>query len=139
MIPSVLSSQLRQAIEDFLQTRYPISTTRFLRTIVDFIARGEAFKGPYISFQLPFRAGPSGADYFSALPLPFSAHRHQERAFERLSGPQPKPTIVATGTGSGKTEAFLYPILDYCRQRAGEPGVKAILIYPYERVSDGSG
>ena len=35
--------------------------------------------------------------------------------------------IVATGMGSGKTECFLWPILDHCRRHAGEEGVKAIL------------
>ena len=50
---------------------------------------------------------------------------HQAEAFRRLSsanlGEQPDgtvktaplPTLVVTGTGSGKTEAFLYPILDH--------------------------
>ena len=36
---------------------------------------------------------------------------------------------MATGTGSGKTECFLLPILDYCAQ-AGNQGIKAIIIYP---------
>ena len=35
--------------------------------------------------------------------------------------------IVATGMGSGKTECFLWPILNHCRRHAGEEGVKAIL------------
>ena len=40
------------------------------------------------------------------------------------------PTVIATGTGSGKTECFLYPILDHCRRQTGSKGIKAILIYP---------
>lgn len=135
MIPSVLSNQIRQAVEDFLHTRYPISTPRFAQTITDFIGRGEAFKGAYVSFQLPFKSGATGKDIFPELPLGFDAYLHQELAFERLSGPDPKPTIVATGTGSGKTEAFLYPILDYCRRHVGEPGIKAILIYPMNALA----
>jgi superfamily II DNA/RNA helicase len=39
---------------------------------------------------------------------------NQELAFKRLGGEVAQPTLVATGTGSGKTEAFMYPILDYC-------------------------
>ena len=42
---------------------------------------------------------------------------------------------MATGTGSGKTECFLYPILDHCRARAGTPGIKAILIYPVNALA----
>ena len=60
--------------------------------------------------------------------------RHQAIAFRRLSSYQhtPEPTLVTTGTGSGKTESFLLPILDHCRreQAASKQGIKAILIYP---------
>jgi ATP-dependent helicase YprA (DUF1998 family) len=40
------------------------------------------------------------------------------------------PTIVSSGTGSGKTEAFLIPILDYCLKHRDQEGVKAVLVYP---------
>ena len=42
---------------------------------------------------------------------------------------------MATGTGSGKTECFLWPILDHCRRHAGEEGVKAILVYPMNALA----
>jgi DEAD/DEAH box helicase domain-containing protein len=93
------------------------------------------FKGPYLSLQLPFRDGSSGRTYFPEIPLRFPAYRHQERAFERLSADPPRPTIVATGTGSGKTESFLVPILDHCRKHAGTPGIKAVLIYPMNALA----
>jgi DEAD/DEAH box helicase domain-containing protein len=67
--------------------------------------------------------------------MPFAPHLHQEKAFDRLSGPNPRSTIVATGTGSGKTECFTYPILDYCYRHRGEPGIKAILIYPMNALA----
>jgi DEAD/DEAH box helicase domain-containing protein len=60
---------------------------------------------------------------------------HQEKSFDRLSGPNEQSTIVATGTGSGKTECFIYPILDYCYRHRGEPGIKAILIYPMNALA----
>jgi DEAD/DEAH box helicase domain-containing protein len=52
-----------------------------------------------------------------------------------LCGEEAKSTLVATGTGSGKTECFLYPVLDACAERAGEPGIKAILIYPMNALA----
>ena len=69
------------------------------------------------------------------LPMQYPPYLHQERSFDRLSGPNPQATIVATGTGSGKTECFLYPILDYCYKHRGEPGIKAILIYPMNALA----
>lgn len=59
-------------------------------------------------------------------------YQHQVDAFENIS--RPRNTVIATGTGSGKTEAFLLPLL---RQILTEPrdirrhaGVRAILLYP---------
>ena len=136
MIPSVLSRQVRQALEEYLVTNYPITTPRFANTVREFVQRGEMFKGPYVSFQLPFKPGNKGRGYFKHVLLPFAPYLHQEQSFDRLTGPDPKPTIVATGTGSGKTESFLYPILDHCRKQVGQRGVKAILIYPMNALAN---
>ncbi|MEK8226471.1 DEAD/DEAH box helicase [Oerskovia sp. M15] len=45
---------------------------------------------------------------------------------------------MTTGTGSGKTEAFLYPILDHVlrAQRAGVTGTKAIILYPMNALAN---
>ena len=56
MIPSVLSQQLRQGVEDFLKITFPVSTP-FFHNIVDclFAEDGGVFKGPFHSIQPPFR------------------------------------------------------------------------------------
>ena len=67
---------------------------------------------------------------------PIGIHRlyqHQEAAIEAiLAG---RNTIVATGTGSGKTESFLIPILSHCLTIPPCEGVKAILIYPMNSLA----
>ncbi|MEK8142309.1 DEAD/DEAH box helicase [Streptomyces sp. M10(2022)] len=70
----------------------------------------------------------------------WTPYAHQARAFARLTskdGHTPEPTLVTTGTGSGKTESFLYPVLDHCaRERAaGRNGVKAIFLYPMNALA----
>jgi DEAD/DEAH box helicase domain-containing protein len=41
-------------------------------------------------------------------------HVHQEAAWARLrSDAGPRSTLIATGTGSGKTECFLFPLLGH--------------------------
>jgi DEAD/DEAH box helicase domain-containing protein len=70
----------------------------------------------------------SKTEYFPDITQQYSPYLDQESAFERLSGPKPQSTIIATG--SGKTECFLYPIIDHCYRHRGESGIKAILIYP---------
>lgn len=136
MIPSLLAKQVRQGVEDFLKTTFPISTPFFHGLVENLLAEdGEVFKGPYLSVQLPFRQGKDGTDTFPDVPLSFPPYMHQEQAFKRLGGSLPQSTIVATGTGSGKTECFLYPILDYCYRTRDEKGIKAILIYPMNALA----
>ena len=78
--------------------------------------QGGLFKGPYV--RLPFRIIGSRDAVPLTLQPSFASQVHQLRAFERSvtthGGHVPEPTLITTGTGSGKTECFLYPILDYC-------------------------
>ncbi|MCS6798418.1 MAG: DEAD/DEAH box helicase [Myxococcota bacterium] len=59
-------------------------------------------------------------------------YAHQERAIRASHAG--RNVVVATGTGSGKTEAFLLPILMdlYREHREGrlDPGVRAVIVYP---------
>ena len=136
MIPSVLSSQVQKGVEDFLKTTFPVSTPFFHGVMDRFLGEdGGIFKGPYISIKLPYRTSSIGPDFFTGIPLRFPPYLHQELAFRRLSGNEPASTVIATGTGSGKTECFLYPILDYCWRHRGERGIKAIIIYPMNALA----
>jgi DEAD/DEAH box helicase domain-containing protein len=131
MIPSVLAHQVQHGVKDFLRTTFPIATPHFHRLLESLLERDDGlFQGPYLAINLPFRQGEGGPDFFPDVPLTFPPYLHQEQAFGRLSGDRPRSTLVATGTGSGKTECFLYPILDMCCRHRGESGIKAILIYP---------
>ena len=137
MIPSVVSSELEQAAKDSIRTAFHPTTSGFEGLIERFLNERDRFlKGPYISVALPFRKG-SGRDWFPQIPLEFPPYRHQDKAFARLLPGSPQNTLVATGTGSGKTECFLLPVLDHCRQALaeGQQGIKAILIYPMNALA----
>ena len=98
--------------------------------------KGEVFRGPYLSLRLPFAASGTGRKFFpGVLPSGFKPYLHQEHAWDRLDWRAGKNTIVATGTGSGKTECFTFPILDYCYQHRNQRGIKAILIYPMNALA----
>ncbi len=125
MIPSVLSSQLIQGVKGFLTTTFPSATPAFFEIMERFVeGEGNLFKGPYISVALPFRKGDSKEPFFpDNLDSSFSSYYHQEFAFKHLGISEPKPTLLATGTGSGKTEAFMYPILQHCYEHKGVNGI----------------
>ncbi|HEU5377500.1 MAG TPA: DEAD/DEAH box helicase [Ktedonobacteraceae bacterium] len=53
---------------------------------------------------------------------------HQVQAIESILAAC--TTIISTGTGSGKTESFLLPLLDYCLKHQHIEGIKAIILYP---------
>ena len=58
-------------------------------------------------------------------------HLHQQAALGRDEN-----FIVATGTGSGKTESFLFPLIDdILRTKNDTAGVKAILVYPLNALA----
>jgi len=62
-------------------------------------------------------------------------YAHQLAAWKALAEELPRSVLVTSGTGSGKTECFLVPILDaLARQIAARPGklegVQAIMLYP---------
>ncbi|MBQ9372906.1 MAG: DEAD/DEAH box helicase [Thermoguttaceae bacterium] len=140
MLPTVLAEQLQIGLSEYIKTTFPMTNAPF-RDSLDAItgASGSVCLEPYLSLRLPFRPA-SGAhdcsDLFAGVRPEYPPYAHQRRAFERLAGDSARSTIIATGTGSGKTECFLYPILDYCYRRSGEPGIKALIIYPMNALAN---
>jgi ATP-dependent helicase YprA (DUF1998 family) len=110
-------------------------------------------KGPYLQAAAPYvlgstirqltDAGVLDAGVLALDPAAFSVNRrlyaHQERAIRHIvTG---KNALVATGTGSGKTESFMVPILDHLlRERTAgtlsQHGVRALLLYPMNALAN---
>ena len=135
MIPSLVASEVSATLRDFVKTQFQPSNPRMAAVVTNFLNEpGSLLKGPYLSLSLPFQAAPEGGEPFPDIPLGFTPYRHQRQSFDRLQAG--RSTVVCTGTGSGKTECFLLPILDYCRRRSGERGIKAILIYPMNALAN---
>ena len=115
---------------------------------LDETRRSPLLKGPYVSLSRPFRRGAAVADLIGeGLLHPHLGERipetvthlygHQERAVRAIAAG--RTTLVATGTGSGKTECFLYPIVSRClglRDEAAPPGVSAVIVYPMNALAE---
>src|SRR5687768_8629450 len=112
MIPSVVARQIQEVTLDYLRTTFALADADLEKSLFAFLSGlSGMFRGPYIDVRLPFRK----AEADDTIPLdiapPFVPYTHQLVAFDRLSskhGHQPQHTLVTTGTGSGKTECFLF-------------------------------
>lgn len=69
-----------------------------------------------------------------AFPKDRHPFKHQLSAWEILNKPEKQSLVVTSGTGSGKTECFLVPVLNQLAKEidAGESleGVRALFVYP---------
>lgn len=141
MIPSAVAHEARENLLNYLRTTYDLADETFERALLEFLRGPDGlFRGPFLDVRLPFRTAREGAVLPLEIAPPFSVYSHQEKAFQRLHGQrghQPQHTLVTTGTGSGKTECFLYPVLDHCyrERKAGRKGIKAILLYPMNALA----
>lgn len=143
MFPTVVSAEIERTLLDYLRTTFHLRDKELEAALLRFLKDPDTgmFRGPYLDVRLPFRK--ASEDWERTSPLdygpPFAPYAHQLRAFERLSARERRPenTLVTTGTGSGKTECFLFPVLDHCRRarERGEPGIKAIILYPMNALA----
>lgn len=136
MLPSILAKQLEKGIGDYIETTFPMTNEPFKGSIHKMLeTKDSVYHEPYVSVRLPFRVAEEMPTCFEAIHPKYIPYVHQQTAFTRLTGDDGKSTLIATGTGSGKTECFLYPILEYCYQHRGEKGIKALIIYPMNALA----
>lgn len=152
LLPSREASRIRASLVDYLTTTFALSDGEAQHALQEFLNDPEEgiFRGPYVRARVPFRPATEGWRDYLVWYEGHTPYGHQAEAFRRLStanyGAQPDgtektaplPTLVVTGTGSGKTEAFLYPILDHVlrAQAAGDTGVKALILYPMNALAN---
>lgn len=143
-----------KVVADFL--RYQLTTYAFadpllhgqLRELLSLERTRQTplLKGPYVSLSRSFRMGASVSSLVSeGLLHPFMAnlipykrlYGHQEKAIRSIRAG--KTTLISTGTGSGKTECFLYPIISRClelRDEGAAPGIVAVIVYPMNALAE---
>jgi ATP-dependent helicase YprA (DUF1998 family) len=162
--PISTSHHIRERYKRYIRTTFDIRDAEFAELFNQQLSADEEFfKGPYLDAMPPYRSGASiqalvEEGTLSRLIAPAENggicvehttsdelvyHRplyaHQEHALRTaLEG---KNLIVSTGTGSGKTESFLLPILQHLlrEKEAGtldQPGVRALLLYPMNALAN---
>ena len=145
MLPLQQAREVRDSVIEYIKATYRFKekdvSDAFYRFIED--KNDGLFKGPFVSLKTPFVSATEEecANILLDIIPSFPPYKHQLQAFRQLSmknGHRPEPTLLTTGTGSGKTECFLYPILDYCyhcNQYERQTGVKVIIMYPMNALA----
>jgi ATP-dependent helicase YprA (DUF1998 family) len=151
LLPSLAATSIREGLLDYLETTFSLADLPARAALNEFLEHpiDGIFKGPYVRLRLPFQPAADGwRDTLGWHPVDrggFPPYGHQAAAYARLSSldlgtdkPRPLATLVTTGTGSGKTEAFLHPILDHVlrAKRDGVTGMKALLLYPMNALAN---
>jgi ATP-dependent helicase YprA (DUF1998 family) len=155
MNPLAASGRIEADYRRYLLSGYAPRTRR-LRTAFEraLSQHFELVRGPFLQAAPPFESGVTLRDLMQegvlsdrfaqldsdAFPLDRPLHRHQESALRKAVGGR-RNLVVATGTGSGKTECFLIPVLDHLLREESastlsNPGVRAVLLYPMNALAN---
>lgn len=152
--PLETTEKIRTAYINYLKTIKPFQDDELRREFAQAIeAQDMLVKGPLLQIALPYKKESSIhqlveegvlSPHFKqlcsdALGFERLLYAHQVKAIRKIV--KGRNVVVSTGTGSGKTEAFLIPILDYLlrEQDAGtlkKPGVRALLLYPMNALAN---
>lgn len=151
--PLVLKNTLENTLRRYIATTVPIHSryTKLYQAFWRSLNEESLVKGPYIETVPDFEKGrplrellqSNGGFINNAFAklgdklLDRKLHLHQDRALTKACN-EKKNLVVATGTGSGKTETFLYPIVNEILNdpEFDKPGVRVILVYPMNALAN---
>jgi hypothetical protein len=128
--------------------------------LTEFRARDEALRGalheallrprflaqePYYQAHRPFKPGKLWSELGLSPGLVAAIEQrargkrsfwHQSEAITNLLAQEARATVVTTGTGSGKSECFLLPVIENAIRDGRQSGLTAILVYPMNALAN---
>ena len=138
-----LIGDYRQFTEGFVEIR----DRRLKDSVRSQSDNGAQWPAPWLSLNPTFASGGTvddlasrnvllseSADLFQLKGKPLSLYKHQVEAIEKAA--EGRSYVLTTGTGSGKSLAYIIPIVDYVLRNGGLPGIKAIIVYPMNALAN---
>lgn len=138
------SEYINDHYKEYLCSSFQLGSGNLQKLFIKELEEENLFKGPYVALDLPFQRGKNLNELISEGVICESFKKlnnvdfnrplylHQEEAIRRANNG--RSIVVTTGTGSGKTECFLYPVInDVLRDYEignDEPGIRAVFLYP---------
>lgn len=151
--PIVFTEKVVRSFLRYQLTAYPFADERLHSQMRQLLSLDETrdtplLQGPYVSLSRPFRQGVSVDQLVregvfhphmrQRIPEAIThVYGHQEEAIRAIT--TGRTTLVSTGTGSGKTECFLYPIISRClalRDEGAPVGISAVIVYPMNALAE---
>ena len=141
--------EYRSYVESFVNVADPRVRAEVEQTFDD----GRLWPDPWIQINPKFSVGAKVTDLAAASGLlhdgcsdvfsarhddgsatPFSFYHHQVEAFEAAEARD--NYVMTTGTGSGKSLTYIVPIVDRVLREGTGNGIRAIIVYPMNGLSD---
>jgi DEAD/DEAH box helicase domain protein len=157
--PIQASNNIRDEFISYISTSFHLADQSYARQFAEALGKeGAISKGPYLDISDAFESGksintliyenemsplfqelePGVQEGDKEIKLVRGLYKHQEKAIRKINAD--KNIVVTTGTGSGKTECFILPIINHLlrEKEAGTlgDGVRAILIYPMNALAN---
>jgi superfamily II DNA/RNA helicase len=142
--PVERSQYIDNKYKEFLKSSFEFGKIHLQKLFIEQLEKEKLFKGPYVDLSFPFQRGKNlealieegvvckSFKKLNDINFVRPLYSHQEESI-RIIG-KGHSAIITTGTGSGKTESFLYPILNDLlfdvEKGNKEVGVRAIFLYP---------
>lgn len=142
--PIERSQYINKRYKEYLRSSFEFGNKQLQNLFEDQLDKEILFKGPYVNMNYPFERG-HNLEYLinngvvcesfkkiENINLERPLYSHQEESIKLVKNG--RSAIITTGTGSGKTESFLYPILNDLLHEVEkgntDVGIRAIFLYP---------
>lgn len=152
--PIKASSEIVDKYTRYINTSLYIKDNNYMKQLKEILKqKNKIAKGPYLDVSDTFEKGHTLKELIKEgilcpemlniksrkLPLERPLYAHQEEAINKVI--KGKNLVVSTGTGSGKTESFLIPILNHLTEQKQNNiltpgGVRALIIYPMNALAN---
>jgi ATP-dependent helicase YprA (DUF1998 family) len=153
MNPRETTDKIRDDYKSYVSSILSVRDPEITRLAREEVDKTEFVKGPFLEATLPFEDGHTLKELaeeglvskeFSKMGK--SVHYdewklriHQEKALRHIIADK-RNMVVSTGTGSGKTECYLYPIFNELMREKEQgvlnSGVRALLIFPMNALAN---
>jgi ATP-dependent helicase YprA (DUF1998 family) len=150
MNPYILAQKVEEKYLQYLKTMFYFKDDGLRRSFEETLDAGHLSNGPYLEATPIFKRAKNTTEllteilgvepeqgFMQAVEGQRQLYCHQENSIRFTA--QDKNVVIATGTGSGKTEAFLLPILlhlykEFASGQLGN-GVRALVLYPMNALA----